>query len=300
MKCKICKKNIKSKKHFSLHLNRHKISLLDYYIKYENFKIPKCTICNKNAKYKSGLKFRLTCCSERCISELIKQRIISEETREKSRKARFEYMRKRTGKTAFEKKNKNIPSYLEEKFMKFIEENKLNEIFDIIYNYPIYPYFADFCFLNIRLIVELDGSQHFINGDKRIQHDIKRDKYLIEKGWNIFRIKYNEFDIRTQNLLVSLFNKKKINKKNYDEKTYFYKDIKKIKTRTRREYFDDVIENTKNKYKKLIEENEIDFSSRYWKRQSSEIFNCSQTHSRRIIKKYFPNIWKTCYKCIEL
>ena len=45
------------------------------------------------------------------------------------------------------------------------------------------PYIADFCCIDMRLIIELDGSQHFLN-DKQ---DNKRTQYLNQKGYRVLR-----------------------------------------------------------------------------------------------------------------
>ncbi|OYW78324.1 MAG: hypothetical protein B7Z26_10055, partial [Asticcacaulis sp. 32-58-5] len=47
---------------------------------------------------------------------------------------------------------------------------------------PIGPYFADFACREIRLVVEIDGSQHVRN-----QYDDVRNRYLNEHGWSVAR-----------------------------------------------------------------------------------------------------------------
>jgi len=47
---------------------------------------------------------------------------------------------------------------------------------------PIGPYFADFACRESRLVVELDGSQHFES-----EHDRKRDRVMVEQGWSVLR-----------------------------------------------------------------------------------------------------------------
>jgi very-short-patch-repair endonuclease len=48
---------------------------------------------------------------------------------------------------------------------------------------PIGPYIADFACRQARLVVEIDGGQH--SGSER---DRKRDEWLREQGWTIFRV----------------------------------------------------------------------------------------------------------------
>ncbi len=47
---------------------------------------------------------------------------------------------------------------------------------------PVGPYFADFCCRKVRLIVELDGSQHADS-----HHDQRRDDFLTASGYSVLR-----------------------------------------------------------------------------------------------------------------
>lgn len=52
---------------------------------------------------------------------------------------------------------------------------------------PIGPYFADFACRSVKLIIELDGSQHFES-----QRDAARDDELRRRGFHILRIWNND------------------------------------------------------------------------------------------------------------
>src|SRR3546814_1612008 len=52
--------------------------------------------------------------------------------------------------------------------------------------HPIPPYIADFCCVAVKLIVELDGSQH------SEQADAVRTRYLEAHGWRILRFWDND------------------------------------------------------------------------------------------------------------
>jgi len=54
--------------------------------------------------------------------------------------------------------------------------------------YPIGPYFADFCCVEQQLIVELDGSQHAERGAA----DEKRTTFLAQEGYRVIRFWDNE------------------------------------------------------------------------------------------------------------
>lgn len=49
---------------------------------------------------------------------------------------------------------------------------------------PIGPYYADFCCVESKLIIELDGSSHA----DREEYDAIRDASLKSEGWRTFRI----------------------------------------------------------------------------------------------------------------
>jgi very-short-patch-repair endonuclease len=49
---------------------------------------------------------------------------------------------------------------------------------------PIGPYFADFACYDAKLVVELDGSQHFDDHDR----DERRDAELARRGFEVIRV----------------------------------------------------------------------------------------------------------------
>ena len=51
--------------------------------------------------------------------------------------------------------------------------------------------FLDFLFVDIGLVIEIDGSQHYRNIES-IEHDIKRDEYLNLNGLKVYRIKWSD------------------------------------------------------------------------------------------------------------
>lgn len=104
IECEICKKECKNVLGLCTHINKeHNITYLKYLIEYEKFQIPKCKICNNNAKHKSGKNFYVTCCNLECIGKQIskfsKNRKHSNETKEKLRKKRLDYMKNNPEKT---------------------------------------------------------------------------------------------------------------------------------------------------------------------------------------------------------
>lgn len=80
---------------------------------------------------------------------------------------------------------KRNPSYPERMFIKFLDENGYSEKFYIEREYPVYPYFIDFAFVDLKLAIEIDGSQHLL--PERKESDQKKEKLLFENGWKVLR-----------------------------------------------------------------------------------------------------------------
>jgi very-short-patch-repair endonuclease len=58
---------------------------------------------------------------------------------------------------------------------------------------PVGPYVADFLCHAAKLIVEIDGSQHFEREQQK--RDARRDAFLASKGYRILR--FNNYDVMT-------------------------------------------------------------------------------------------------------
>ncbi len=91
----------------------------------------------------------------------------------------------------FINKDKNRRSYPEKFFIKVFHNNNLYEKYKIEEKFSYGKYFIDFLFTDIKLIVEIDGSQHY-RTSKAIEHDRIRDEYFISEGFKIYRIKWND------------------------------------------------------------------------------------------------------------
>lgn len=93
-------------------------------------------------------------------------------------------------------------SYPEKVFMDFLIKHKLNKKYLIIREYSFFPYFIDFAFVDLKVAIEIDGSQHLTS--ERKKKDDKKDNFLKENGWRILRISENEVKTNFDNLLPKL------------------------------------------------------------------------------------------------
>lgn len=186
MECKICKFNYKNNISLSRHLSfGHNLTLLDYKIKHEGFKKPKCA-CGKNNKHKEGLKFGTTCGNLKCIKG-------------KQKRERLKFIKENPEQTAW---RTNTISYPENLFLNKLKELKLDEKFLIIRERCVFPFYIDFAFENEKVAIEIDGSQH--NLIERKEKDKKKDKLLIKNGWRIYRVSASQIQRELDNVMEKI------------------------------------------------------------------------------------------------
>lgn len=179
--------------------------------------------------------------------------------------------------------------------MNALENNGWLEKFEIVREKSFYPYYADFAFENVKVVVEIDGSQHELK--ERKQNDIKKDKVIISSGWRIYRVSASRVLSNIENILIELKNFiGKIEIKSQTSKIVTNAEIKK------ENYNKKILINKENKIKKhnnLINErkNELDnsginFNERGWIQKVSILWNVSYTQVRRFILKFIPEYHK--------
>ncbi len=65
------------------------------------------------------------------------------------------------------------------------------------------PYFADFCCIERRLIIELDGGQHAAQEEER--RDVVRTAYLREQGYRVIRFWNEQVNRETNEVLEAIY-----------------------------------------------------------------------------------------------
>lgn len=205
--CKICNKNFEKLRNLSIHLFSHKIKLIEYYVEYEKFQIPKCEICQKNSVPIKGLIFRRTCCDERCIKENQKRRRHSSETKKIISKKRKSFLSSNPDKHPWKRKNKNISEPCEV-FKTKLKNNNITFLEEFSPLKDRY-YSIDICFPNIKIGIEINGNQHY-NSDKSLKKYYQDRKNNIEsEGWKIYDIYYTK--VYDENFCESFINELKNN-----------------------------------------------------------------------------------------
>ncbi len=87
--------------------------------------------------------------------------------------------------------DKNRRSFPEKFFIEVFKNNGLYEKHRIEEKFSYGKYFIDFLFVDIKLIFEVDGEQHF-RDEKSIKHDEERDKYFLSDGFKIYRARWKD------------------------------------------------------------------------------------------------------------
>ncbi|MCX7095997.1 MAG: endonuclease domain-containing protein [Methylobacter sp.] len=67
--------------------------------------------------------------------------------------------------------------------------------------FPIDPFIVDFCCLELKLIIELDGSQHF----EQVTYDEKRSVSLGQRGFKVIRFWNNDVINNIEGVLEKIY-----------------------------------------------------------------------------------------------
>lgn len=216
---------------------------------------------------------------------------LSDKTKNKIRKARVEYLKKQTGKTAFERRFNGQMSYGEQKLHDLFVKNHIYEKYDVINEYCEFPYFLDFAFINEKVDVEFDGKWHFT--ERRQLHDKKRDNYLQQKDWRIYRIAYHEIDTFDIQKLLDFIGDAKEKTHSYNLNSYFKikQQKKEQKLKRRHESLKHLIDLRRqkiNQRREIIKK--INPTCYGWMSEASELLNISHTSVRRFIERHCKDL----------
>ena len=200
--------------------------------------------------------------------------------------------------------NKKERSYPEEFFVKVLKKNGIWDKYKVLEKVQVNKYTLDFVLVELKLNIEIDGQQHFRN-EKSIEHDKKRNDFLIRKGWKVYRIAWIEMIKNPKkeiDLLLSYLKKEKNNSSRFYNISEVINKVKIKKYNSFDEYNKDKhnIYLRKNKDKiDLVLKSEIDFSKYGWGKEVSKLIGILPQKANGWIKKYMPEIYKKCFKKID-
>ena len=279
MICKICNKEIKNENALSKHIRlKHNIDIVQYYVKFNNFKIPKCPYCNKDRMRRKNLDFNQTCGDKLCVSKNRSKKnkeLLENGMREKisisMKKAHSEGRAWNIGKSRWN----NEPSYPEKFFIQVIE----NEFDDKHYirEYNVGKYSIDFAWIYKKIAIEIDGDQHYRFKEYK-ERDIKKDKYcnnFINNG--SFTIDEQKITVDYKILKRKLNNDQLINVKSHNNRK--------------------CNKNNVNLKIDKIKNSNIDFSKRGWVSEVSKILEISPQKVTQWMRKNMYEFWdENCFK----
>jgi len=119
----------------------------------------------------------------------------------------------------------NNRSFPEKFLISIFKENLLFDKYTIKEKLKYNKYYIDFLIVDLKLIIEMDGSQHY-RDKKSIEHDILRDRFFINEGFKIYRIKWVDMCNNTKVEIDELINFI-LNIENNSIRLYELSDIKK-------------------------------------------------------------------------
>jgi very-short-patch-repair endonuclease len=258
----------------------------------EKYNISRCVIINILGDLKRNIS-EASKLARKLYPEKFK---FSEEVKKRLSEKRLAFIKAHPEKTAWRTKNLSYP---EKCFLKLLEAEQLNLKYNIIREYSVFPYYIDFAFTDLKLAIEIDGSQH-LNAENKI-NDSKKDELLNSLGWKVVRIEARaimyEYEMVKEKLLKlldgykNLPNNHIINSKiqthsEYKKEQKMRLDIEKEKAKL----------NFIETRKKLILNSGIDFSKFGWINKLAKELNLSHTQCRRWMIKFMPDFYSNCFK----
>lgn len=171
-------------------------------------------------------------------------------------------------------------------FMQYIDAYINNK--NYIHHKRFGKYEADFTWVELRKIIEIDGDQHY-RTDKRVLRDKNKDELLNQLGYEVLRIRWKNFnnnkkywiDIAKQFIDDGISIKFEDNYQQFLKEQEIMNNIKKQKELDKIDKLHDIA----IKVNKIIDSN-IDFTKFGWVEQVNKI--TGQTNSRRWIKRWCP------------
>lgn len=154
-----------------------------------------CFICNKEFKPKSN---KQKCCSRLCGSKIRKE--VSQETKDKLSRLIKERIKNRLHK-GWSSRTKLKPSFPEKWFINYLNNNSIT---NYTRELKVGQYFIDFAFEDKKIAVEIDRKQH--EEEDRKARDQRKDLFLSQEGWKIFRIKWEKPKTSGYNNMVNQCN----------------------------------------------------------------------------------------------
>lgn len=210
----------------------------------------------------------------------------TEETKKMISEKRKQFMKEHPEKTAWRLSNMSYP---EKCFQNFLEENGYDNKYLIIREKSIFPYFIDFAFEDIKIAIEIDGSQH--EEDDRKKHDIEKDNFLIKNGWRVIRFSENIVKTNWDTIKIELdkylnnnsyYNPNRVGIFTHKSKEY----IKKVRNNKGFTYLEEQRMINQRKVERPDKKELIELISKFSLRKIGNMYNVSDNSIRKWLKWY--------------
>lgn len=192
----------------------------------------------------------------------------------------------------------NRMSYPERCMIQNMKSKGLFDKYTFVIHFPIGKYFLDFALIDFKIDIEVDGGQH--KTEEAILHDKERDLFLVNEGWRVYRISWDELQEKRELVVDELL----VFIESLDNtRTYTIGEIRPVKLPKygkRTDYY-------KAKEKELrdaaqtkilqIENSNIDFGKFGWATKVAKIL---QLHPQKVVgwmRRYMPDFYQArCFK----
>jgi len=189
----------------------------------------------------------------------------------------------------------------EKTFKKVLQERGFYDKYYIKYGFPFGKYFLDFAILDFKLDIEIDGKQHF-QSKKNLDHDYKRDKYILRNGWSVYRISVKELFENINGVITKMeqFIETDLKYRKYDVDEILEKYTNKPKYGKRSDYGAAIRKQNDIKAKPIIKQlltSDIAFSKFGWVNKASEIVGITPQKISKWMERHIPDFYnEMCYK----
>lgn len=183
MKCKFCEREFKRGCSLAVHEKTCK------------FNPDRVSGQNQWTKAKeNGTEYVISEESRRKRSKSSTGRKHTEETKRKISKSRVKFLRDNPEMVPYKLNHYSKGRSYPEEYWKGIFD--AHEI-DYVEQYQIGPYQLDFAIVDMKLDIEIDGEQHYLD-ERIVKSDARRNAYLEAEGWKIIRIRWSEYQKLTK------------------------------------------------------------------------------------------------------
>jgi hypothetical protein len=121
------------------------------------------------------------------FSEIRKNSVCSQETKDKISKSRIKYLDENPDKVPYVLNHSSKQSYPEKYFKDVFGKDE-----GVQFEFRVSRYSLDIAFPLTKFNIEIDGEQHY-NDARVIASDIRRNQFLKDLGWVTFRIRWSEY-----------------------------------------------------------------------------------------------------------